>query len=125
MADVLIVDDDGNNRLLLATLVRHAGHTALEACDARTALAIVEQQRPALTIVDLALPDISGAELVRRMRANPRTGNMKIALYTATPPGAALDELSDAYRINAVIPKPGDPRETLRVLEQLLAPQSD
>lgn len=116
------MDDDQNNRLLLATLLRHAGHTALEAADARAAISIMEKKRPALVIVDLSLPDISGTQLVREMRANPRTANVKIALYTATQMGAALDELSETYRISAVIPKPGDPREVLGALKRLLAP---
>lgn len=121
MAEVLIVDDDQYNRLLLATLLRHAGYTALEAADAHAAIAILEERIPVLVVVDLSLPGISGAELVREMRTNPRTANVKIALYTATQPGPALEELCDAYAISAVIPKPGDPRQTLEVLQWLLA----
>lgn len=122
MAEVLIVDDDRSNRLLLATLLRHAGHTALEAADARAAIAIMEEKLPALVIVDLSLPGISGAQLVREIRTNPNTANVKIALYTATQVDVALEELSDIYGISAVIPKPGDPREVLSVLQELLTP---
>lgn len=122
MADVLIVDDEENNRLLLATLLRHAGHTALEAATGREGLAIAQEKRPSLVIVDLSLPDLSGAQLLRELRANAQTADTQIALYTATQPGAALDELRDLYRIGAVIPKPGDPREILRLLTQLLQP---
>ncbi len=122
MADVLIVDDDQNNRLLLATLLRHAGHKAVEAADARAATATLDDKIPALVIVDLSLPGISGVQLVRQIRTNPRTANVKIALYTATQAGPALEELCDAYGISAVIPKPGDPREILGVLQRLLTP---
>lgn len=122
MADVLIVDDDENNRSLLATLLEYAGHTVLEAADAPSALAILHEQIPALAIVDLSLPDISGAQLIREIRADPRTANLKIAIHTATQTAAALEELSDVYGISAVIPKPGDPRQTLRLLQRLLTP---
>lgn len=121
MAEVLIVDDDANNRLLLATLLRHAGHTPLEASSGRDAVAIAQQALPALVIVDLALPDISGAQLMRELRSDVRTRHTKLALYTATQPGAALAELSAIYGISGVIPKPGDPRTILRLLENLLA----
>lgn len=122
MADVLIVDDDQNNRLLLATLLRHAGQTPLEACGGREALEIARERCPALVIVDLALPDLSGPQLLRELRTDARTANARIAIYTATQPGAALDELCDLYGIGAVIPKPGDPREILRILTDLLEP---
>lgn len=122
MAEVLVVDDDQNNRLLLATLLRHAGHTIVEASDAAAALAIVEEKLPALIIVDLALPGTSGAQLIRQLRANHRTANVKLALYTATEIGPALEELTDAFGVSAVIPKPGNPREILEVLQRLLAP---
>ena len=120
MADVLIVDDDENNRLLLATLLRHAGHTPLEAAGGREGLQIAQEKRPALVIVDLSLPDLPGAQLLRELRKDARTAGAQIALYTATQPGAALEELRDLYRVGAVIPKPGDPREILRLLTQLL-----
>jgi CheY-like chemotaxis protein len=122
MADVLIVDDDSNNRLLLATLLRHAGHTPHEASSGKEAAAMAQQAPPALIIVDLALPDVSGVELMRQLRSDARTRNTKLALYTATQPGAALSELADIYAISAVIPKPGDPRAILQLLEGLLAP---
>lgn len=120
MSEALIVDDEQNNRLLLATLLQHLGHTPLEAPTGAAALALAQERALALIIVDLSLPDMSGAQLIRSLRAGSRTANVKIALYTATPPGAALDELTDLYRISAVIPKPGDPRKILPLLQQLL-----
>lgn len=121
MAEVLIVDDNENNRLLLATLLRHAGQTPLEAAGGREGLEIARERRPALVIVDLSLPDIPGAQLLRELRADPRTAEVRIALYTATQLGAALEELRDLYSVDAIIPKPGDPRQILTLLMQLLA----
>lgn len=122
MSEALIVDDDDNNRLLLATLLEHAGHTPLQAGTGGAALGIAQDKRPALVIVDLSLPDMPGTELIKALRRDSRTSSVKIALYTATGPGAALDELCDLYGISAVIPKPGDPQKTLSLLRQLLEP---
>lgn len=122
MADVLIVDDDPNNRLLLATLLNHSGHQALEAADGRSALELAAQKRPHLVIVDLGLPDMSGMALIKHLRQDTPSGDgIKIALYTATQLGAAAQELAELYGISAVIPKPGDPREILTIFEGLLA----
>lgn len=122
MADVLIVDDDANNRLLLAILLEHAGHTFFEASDAASALTIAGDKRPALIVVDLSLPGVSGVALIKQLRGDPPLGDPKIAVYTATRlENAATQELADLYRVCAVIPKPGDPREILKIFEGLLA----
>ncbi len=125
MAKVLVVDDDANNRLLLVTLLRHAGHEAVEAADANTALLEALRETPALAVVDLSLPDMPGTELIRRLRRNASTAAMKIALYTATPSDAAVRELTDLYGISGILPKPGDPDAILEIFSTLLdAPRS-
>ena len=120
MAEVLIVDDDANNRLLLATLLTHAGHTPLEAADAHAALVLAAEKQPSLIVVDLSLPDMSGAELIKRLRCDARTSASRIALYTATRLDAATQELGALYGIAAVIPKPGDPQRVLQIFRDLL-----
>ncbi|HEV3153851.1 MAG TPA: response regulator [Candidatus Baltobacteraceae bacterium] len=120
MASVLVIDDDANNRLLLATLIRHAGHTAVEAASGREGITAAEKQPPAAVVVDLSLPDISGAEVIRRLRSSDATKNVKIALYTATQMNAAIEELVELFRVEEVIPKPGDPRELLKTLRRLV-----
>ena len=116
---ILIIDDDANNRLLLATLIRHAGLESLEAGSAHEGLRLAAEESPVAVIVDLSLPDMSGAQVIRRLREDERTAGSRIALYTATRVGAAIEELTQTYRIDAVIPKPGDPRETLDIIKRL------
>lgn len=120
MANVLIVDDDSNNRLLLVTLLKHAGHDPTEAADGNAALVAAGQQTPALVIVDLSLPDMPGTALIRRLRSDPRTKDTKIALYTATQSEVATHELTELYGLSGVIPKPGDPKDVLRILRDIL-----
>lgn len=118
MANVLVVDDDANNRLLLATLLRHRGHTVSEAADGATALEVAAQTQPQLVVVDLSLPGMSGTALIKRLRAD--RCDVKIALYTATRVDAAIEELRELYGISAVIPKPGDPQAILDLFDELL-----
>ncbi len=122
MAKVLIVDDDENNRLLLATLLEHAGHTALEASTGSAGALLATQERPDVIVVDLSLPDISGAQLIRNLRSDPRTASVTLALYTATQLTPALRELVDSYAIRGIIPKPGDPRQILGAFASLIEP---
>jgi CheY-like chemotaxis protein len=65
---VLIVDDEDNVRAMLVELLGGEGFECLEAPDGEKALELLEKNDPALGILDLALPGISGAELAWRIR---------------------------------------------------------
>jgi diguanylate cyclase len=120
MAKVLVVDDDANNRLLLVTVLRYAGHEPIEAASGGEGVQAAFEQAPSLVIVDLSLPDMPGTELIRRLRTDPRTADAAIALYTATQLGAGIDELVETFGVRGVIPKPGDPKQILEALERVM-----
>jgi DNA-binding NarL/FixJ family response regulator len=65
---VLVVDDDADLRLLVRGLLTPAGYDVLEASTAADALETVAQRRPALALLDVRLPDVSGYEICRRLR---------------------------------------------------------
>lgn len=120
MAKVLVIDDDANNRLLLATLIEHAGHVPLEAASGIDGLQAVAAELPDAVIVDLSLPDLPGAEVIRRLRSDAQTATIPIALYTATQFAPALDELIETYDIRSIVPKPGDPQQILAAVHRLV-----
>lgn len=122
MAKVLIVDDEENNRLLLATLLEYAGHVALEASSGLAGAQTAASEKPDAIVVDLSLPDMSGVELIRRLRSDSRTAGSTIALYTASQLTPAIEELVRTYDIRAVIPKPGDPQQILAAFERITNP---
>ena len=66
---VLLVDDDATLRRTLAIGLRAADHEVLIAADGRTALQAVREDRPDVVVLDLGLPDVSGVEVLRRLRA--------------------------------------------------------
>jgi len=65
---VLLVDDEPPIRRLLRTLFEMAGWRVAEAETAGAALDAVAVRRPELVVLDLGLPDISGADVLRRLR---------------------------------------------------------
>ena len=120
MASVLIVDDDVNARLLLRTLLTHAGHAVFEAADGRDGLALAFEVEPDLVIFDLSMPVMSGAEFARALRKDSRTQTTRLALYTATVIDAATRDFMDIYGVVTALPKPAEPRELLAAIDGAL-----
>jgi DNA-binding response OmpR family regulator len=65
---VLVVDDDGDIRLLLRELLERAGYVVDEAEDGRTALRTLFATPPALIILDVSMPELDGYQTLERIR---------------------------------------------------------
>jgi two-component system KDP operon response regulator KdpE len=65
---VLLVDDDATLRQTLGIALRAEGHEVLLAADGRSALQAAAEDQPDLLVLDLGLPDLSGVEVLRRLR---------------------------------------------------------
>ena len=111
MPRILIVDDDANARLLATIVLSHAGFEVAEADGGQQCLERALETMPALILLDLSLPDMSGPEVLRALRADPRTRAIRVALYTATPMNAALSDFMEMYDVRDAVPKPSDPEQ--------------
>lgn len=113
MPSILIVDDEPANRLLVKTILEHAGHDVAEASGAAEAARQIDERLPDLAIVDLHLTGTSGVELIQCLRADPKTSTMKIALYTGSTVDGPMRDFMTVNRIEHVIPKPCEPHELI------------
>jgi two-component system cell cycle response regulator DivK len=64
---ILIVDDNPVNMKLIRVLLSGEGYEIRTACDANEALAVLQEFRPDLILMDIQLPGIDGLELTRRL----------------------------------------------------------
>jgi CheY-like chemotaxis protein len=78
MGKVLIVDDEPDLRFLHRRILTRAGHEVCEAGDGAAALLSVRGSPPDLVITDMMMPVMGGAELIRRLRADPATAAIPI-----------------------------------------------
>jgi CheY-like chemotaxis protein len=83
MTKILIAEDNPVNRELLRELLEMRGYEVFEACDGRHALAMLEQDRPDLLVVDLGMPVLDGFGVIREIRANARLAEMPVLAATA------------------------------------------
>ena len=68
---VLVVDDDAAIRSLISELLHDDGYTVLEADCGREALRLADELAPAVVLVDHRLPDMSGMDVLERLRTRP------------------------------------------------------
>ena len=69
---ILVVDDDPEMRRALCEAVERSGHAVHGASDGPSALAKLAGERYALLISDMRMPEMTGLELLRRVRENNR-----------------------------------------------------
>jgi two-component system, cell cycle response regulator DivK len=80
---VLIVEDNMLNMRLFNDLLEAHGYTVLQAMDGLEALRIARLQRPDLILMDIQLPEVSGLEITKRLKADEELRSIPIVAVTA------------------------------------------
>ena len=118
-ATILIVEDDAAVRELVAFNLGRAGYRIIEAADAVQAAARIRESVPELLILDWMLPGMSGIDLARRLRADPRHRDLSIIMLTARSSEGdrilGLETGADDY-----VAKPFSPRELVARVRAVL-----
>ncbi len=83
MGRVLVVDDHEDIRGMFARLVRSCGHDAAVAADEEEAIAAATEDPPGLMILDLMMPGITGFDVLRSLRSDPRTRDLPVVVFSA------------------------------------------
>ena len=115
---ILVVDDDVAIRDVLQILLAGEGYVVRRAQDGPTALISLSTTPPDLVTLDLNLPGVSGADVLRRIRQTVALKTIKVVIVSASlilPPD--LPALADA-----VVAKPFDVSALLAIVASLLPP---
>jgi DNA-binding response OmpR family regulator len=105
MARILIVDDDASLASVMAHYFRKAGHTPLPAPNGHAAL-LAARAHPDVILLDLGLPDISGDEVLRRLKRDPHTAQIPIVVVSGEPDAADRVPRGGAAGAVAILQKP-------------------
>jgi DNA-binding response OmpR family regulator len=120
MTAVLIADDDGDIRELVAFKLAQKGYQVISTADGPAALAAVEAEPPDLAVLDVTMPGMSGLDVCRALRANPDTAGIAVILLTARAQEADVQAGFGSGADDYVL-KPFSPRELLSRIEAVLA----
>ena len=81
--NVLAVDDIPLNLLLVQKMLSKFNFRIRTATNGREALEAVAQDRPHLILLDLMMPEIDGYEVLRRLKADPETADIRVIILSA------------------------------------------
>jgi CheY-like chemotaxis protein len=116
-AKILIVEDNPDSREMLGCWLRLNDFSVVYAEDGLQALAVIETERPALIITDLAMPNLNGIELIKRLRKQPETRDLPILVMTACRADMIANALQEGA--NAAAGKPLEMERLIELVEQL------
>jgi CheY-like chemotaxis protein len=95
---VLAVDDIPLNLLLVKKMLARFNFQLDTASSGQEALDLVERSKPNLILLDLMMPGIDGFEVIRRLKANPETADIRIIILTALTSG---EDVSKGFNMGA------------------------
>jgi CheY-like chemotaxis protein len=116
---VLVVDDHTDTREMLCMWLDCCGFHAVEAGDARTALARIADRLPDAILLDIGLPDVDGYELCRRIRHIPAAESTPVVALTGWVMPPDVQRARDAG-CDVVLAKPCPPEQVLLELQRHL-----
>jgi CheY-like chemotaxis protein len=117
---VLVVDDSDVIRTLIAVNLELEGFEVVQAVDGQDALEKVLELAPDVMTIDVRMPRLDGFDTVERLRADPRTSDLKIAMVTACAQASDLRR-GDEVGVDAYVTKPFDPSTLVRTVRDLVA----
>src|SRR5882724_6144751 len=107
---ILNVDDYQPSLYARTKVLRQAGFVVLEATSGTHALELLSERRPSLVLLDVNLPDMTGFEVCKRIRANPTIAGTTVVLISASSNQIqqqvyGLNAGADSYIVEPVEPE--------------------
>ena len=119
MSTVLIVEDNEKNMKLARDVLQAKGYTTLEAVTGEDGVKLAKEKKPDLVLMDIQLPDISGIEALKQIRADTRTARIPVIALTASVTPTDRSQITEAG-FDAFLAKPIVLREFLDTVKRLL-----
>ena len=116
---ILYIEDNLANLALVEKLISRRSSRLLPSMQGRLGLTLAIEHRPDLILLDLNLPDISGLDVLRALRNDPRTGDIPVIMVSADPSSTSQEA---AHKAGAAryLAKPLDVAEFMQVLDEVI-----
>ncbi|MFJ6936678.1 response regulator [Streptomyces sp. NPDC101132] len=115
---VLVVDDNKVIRQLIKVNLELEGFEVVTASDGAECLDVVHEVRPDVVTMDVVMPRLDGINAAARLRSDPRTRHLPVAIVSACTQYDA--ETGVAAGVDAFLAKPFEPAELVRLVRRLI-----
>jgi len=114
---VLVVDDEPDTADMFAEMMQLNGYRVLKSNDGAQALRLVAREKPDLVMLDIMMPDVSGLDVLRFMRRDPRLEQIPVLVVSAK---STPDEIQTGLKAGArlYLTKPVSYGELQRAVEE-------
>jgi two-component system, cell cycle response regulator DivK len=121
---ILIVEDNAISRKLVRDVLQVKGYRTIESETAEEGIRLAKEQRPALILMDIQLPGISGIDALRLLRADPETEGIPAIAVTASVMTPQQQNVLEAG-FDAFEPKPISIAALLKKIQFLVGRKPD
>ena len=116
---ILVVDDEPDLLKVVSFRLKKSGYVVFEATDGQKAIALIQEHRPHLILLDLRLPIMDGWEVCRRVKADDQLKDIPIILLTASA-GAINSEMTKKLKAEDFLVKPFEPEALLEIVKKYI-----
>ncbi len=120
MQNILVVDDDPDIVELLKTRLEANNYEVICALDGKEGIKKAKEQKPDLIIMDILMPNMSGAEAFKILRADAATKHIPIIFLTVLTVGIDVTKVNIDGEFYTSIAKPFKPEKLLSEIEKLI-----
>ena len=117
---VLVIEDDAWIRTFMRDVLSDEGYEVLEAADGRTGIRLVAECSPNIVLLDVAMPEFTGVDVLHHLRSNRRTRRLPVVVMSAYP---RVLPANDESSVAGILIKPIHVGTLLEAIRQILAPE--
>lgn len=107
---ILVVEDNGKNRLLIKDILLYYGYEVIEAENGKSGVELAKQHLPDLILMDIQMPVMDGFSAIKILKDDPATKNIKIIALTSFAMKGDREDIMGAG-FDDYIAKPFDTRK--------------
>ena len=117
---IMIVDDEEDLQELVNAILEPEGFNLVAVSDGNACLDKLKTMKPDLILLDMMMPGMSGRETCEKIRANPKTKNIKVAFLTVAKFSESGKGLLEKMNISDYITKPFDNSDLVNRVKKIV-----
>jgi len=119
--NILAIDDNEDILSLLNTVLTSKGHDFMQASNGKDGIKLIGEQNFDAILLDLAMPEFSGKDVIESLEKNDSIKNLKIILFTASSAtNQEIDVLLQHDGVKSCIRKPVDINDLINKVEDVV-----